>query len=117
MFPDVMVGERRGGERGLLQSGGDSHCGFDPASILIGAQALALAATLALVISHAAAPPWAPPEHIGNHRFLTPAEELTELALDDGWDVVLAEVRPREVTDPDGAPALIDDGVLLLRRS
>ncbi|MFN8079086.1 MAG: methyltransferase domain-containing protein [Kineosporiaceae bacterium] len=70
-----------------------------------------------LVISHAAAPPWAPPEHIGNHRFLTPAEELTELALDDGWDVVLAEVRPREVTDPDGAPALIDDGVLLLRRS
>ncbi|MBK8077272.1 MAG: class I SAM-dependent methyltransferase [Kineosporiaceae bacterium] len=69
-----------------------------------------------VVISHAAAPPWASPEHIGNHRFLTPAEELAELALADGWEVVLAEVRRREATGPDGGPAQLDDGVLLLRR-
>jgi len=70
-----------------------------------------------LVVSHAAPPPWARevPEHAPIMR--TPDEELALLDLDPGsWRVELAEVRRREVTAPDGTPAHLDDGVLLLRR-
>lgn len=71
-----------------------------------------------LVISHAAPPPWArelPPEAPVMH---TPAEELELLALDRAaWTAEIVETRARAVTAPDGAPASIDDGVLLLRRA
>ncbi|MCD2262978.1 FAD-dependent oxidoreductase [Dietzia aurantiaca] len=52
------------------------------------------------------------------HTMPTPAEELEELALDPAlWDVITQEIRPREVTSPDGTQtATIKDGVLLLRR-
>ncbi len=69
-----------------------------------------------LITSHAAAPPWADAS-AHEHRFLTPAEELDELALDTGaWKTVLAEIRTKQVTSPDGEPAELDDAVLLLRR-
>jgi thioredoxin reductase/SAM-dependent methyltransferase len=70
-----------------------------------------------LITSHAGFPPWAdkPDGHV--HRFLSPQEELEQLALDAAeWEVVLAETRPRDVTAPDGSAAVLDDGILLIRR-
>ncbi|MCT9820685.1 methyltransferase domain-containing protein [Microbacterium sp. W1N] len=70
-----------------------------------------------LAVSHAAPPPWARelPAHLPPMR--TPSEELALLALDPAdWTVEAAEVRPRDAVDPDGNPAHLDDGVLLLRR-
>jgi len=70
-----------------------------------------------LVVSHAAPPPWARevPEHAPVMR--APDEELALLDLDAGrWEVEIVEVRRREATAPDGTPAHLDDGVLLLRR-
>lgn len=71
-----------------------------------------------LVITHAAPPPWASPEHVGHHTFLTPQEEVEQLRLDPAtWAVRIAEVRRREVTGPDGLPTHLDDAVVLLRRA
>lgn len=68
-----------------------------------------------LVTTHAAAPSWgsAPP----GYRFPTPADELEALRLDpDGWRVLVAEVRSREATGPEGEPATLQDAVVLARR-
>ena len=71
-----------------------------------------------LIISHAAAPPGQRPEHVRDHVFLSPAEELRRLALDpQKWTTEIAEVRTRDVTAPDGGPAHLDDGVVLVRRT
>lgn len=70
-----------------------------------------------LVVSHAAPPPWARelPAHAPVMR--TPGEELPLLGLDpQAWAPEIVEVRRREATAPDGTPAHLDDGVLLLRR-
>lgn len=70
-----------------------------------------------LVVSHAAAPPWADPAHVHDHRFRSPEEEVAALALDPAaWDVRLAETRRREAFGPDGQPAVLDDAVVLVRR-
>jgi thioredoxin reductase/SAM-dependent methyltransferase len=69
-----------------------------------------------LVVSHASAPPWS---HADAQHAVFPDlhEELAALALDpSAWDTVMAEVRPRAVTTPDGTESTIDDAVLLLRR-
>ena len=52
------------------------------------------------------------------HSMPTPAEELQQLALDPTrWEVVRQEIRPREMTSPDGTmTATVKDGVLMLRR-
>lgn len=70
-----------------------------------------------LLVTHAAAPPWADlPEHT-EHRFLTPVEEVEELALEpQQWETVVVEIRRREVSSPSGDPAVLDDGAILLRR-
>ncbi|MDJ1370608.1 SAM-dependent methyltransferase [Gulosibacter molinativorax] len=85
-----------------------------------------------LVITHAAPPPWfggadqAEHEHKHKHKhkhnhhhtFLSPEQELEALALDPAsWRVVIAEARIRSAMAPDGAPAELEDGVLLLQRS
>ena len=71
-----------------------------------------------LVVSHAAPPPWASAEHVRDHVFQSPTEELKELALDpETWTTEIAEVHMRDATPPDGAPAHLQDGVLLLRRA
>lgn len=71
-----------------------------------------------LIVSHAAAPPWASPEHVRDHVFLQPADEVAALALDPAvWTIQRAEVVSRETTAPDGAPASLDDSVVLLRRA
>jgi len=71
-----------------------------------------------LAVSHAAAPPWSTHADAEDHPvLLTPAEELPLLGLDPGvWTVELAELRRRDAVAPDGSPAHLDDGVLLLRR-
>lgn len=70
-----------------------------------------------LVVSHVAPPPWVdelPPEA---PILRDPRDELALLALpEDAWATVLVEIRPRDIEDPNGNAAVIDDGVLLLRR-
>jgi 2-polyprenyl-3-methyl-5-hydroxy-6-metoxy-1,4-benzoquinol methylase len=69
------------------------------------------------LITHAAPPSWATGPDIAGHRFLSPEEELAELALDATiWSTELAETRRRAITAPDGTPATLDDTVVLLRR-
>jgi len=70
-----------------------------------------------LIVSHVAPPPWASPEHVRDHVFVQPADELAALALDPAvWATEIAEVRARAITAPDGEPATLDDGLVLLRR-
>ncbi|GAA1797334.1 class I SAM-dependent methyltransferase [Leucobacter iarius] len=67
-----------------------------------------------VLVSHAAAPSWAP-GHGGD--FPSPESELAMLdPAPDGWETVTAEVRTRAITGPDGAPATLDDTVVVLRR-
>jgi SAM-dependent methyltransferase len=69
-----------------------------------------------LIVGHAAPPPWSAHDH-RDHRYLPPDEELAELGLDgEAWETVVAEVRHRAATGPDGQPAELDDTVVLLRR-
>lgn len=71
-----------------------------------------------LIVSHAAPPSWATPEHVGSHVFLSPREDLRALDLDPSeWATEIAEVVTREVTAPDGSPATLDDSVVLVHRS
>src|SRR5690606_30932262 len=71
-----------------------------------------------LVISHAAPPPWAHDAAHEGPAMLGPAEELALLDPEPGaWTVEIAEIRPRPTTAPDGTPAMLDDGILLLRRT
>ena len=84
-------------------------------SILAQAAALVTAGGHLLITSHAAPPSWA--DGHGQHRFLSPAQELAQLDLDpQRWEVCIAEVRSREVTAPNGDAATIDDTVILARR-
>jgi thioredoxin reductase/2-polyprenyl-3-methyl-5-hydroxy-6-metoxy-1,4-benzoquinol methylase len=70
-----------------------------------------------LVITHAAPPPWASPEHTAHHTFVTAAEEVAALGLDlSAWSVEIAQELHRTTTGPDGEPATLLDGVVLLRR-
>lgn len=77
-----------------------------------------------LVIAHAAPPPWSRHRHrhergeTSRGEFPTPQEQIAELALaPDEWMPVLAEVRRRDTVGPDGQQALLDDTVVLLRRT
>jgi SAM-dependent methyltransferase len=77
-----------------------------------------------LVVGHAALPPWSSHvEHAGRAeqedgaRLLGPDEQVADLALDPAaWTIVLAELRTRRTTGPDGQPTTIDDTVVLARR-
>lgn len=70
-----------------------------------------------LVTSHAAAPPWADAS-AHDHTFPTVESEVADLALaEDEWSVVTAEIRTREARSPEGAPATLDDLVVLARRA
>lgn len=70
-----------------------------------------------LVTAHAAPPRDDLPSELREYRFPTPDEDLTALQLDDTWDVVAAELRPRTATTPDGDPHQVVDSVVLVRRS
>ena len=77
-----------------------------------------------LVVGHAALPPWSShaehaghAEHEDGARLLGPDEQVADLALDPAaWTIVLAELRTRRTTGPDGQPTTIDDTVVLARR-
>jgi SAM-dependent methyltransferase len=70
-----------------------------------------------LVVGHAAPPPWAR-DHDGHHMELpTPASELADLALDAGaWEILVAGVRERDATGPDGQAGHLSDSVVFARR-
>ena len=71
-----------------------------------------------LIVSHAAPPPWS--KHLTHHHpegMPQPADDLAALAVPlEHWHVELAEIRSREATGPDGERAILDDGVVLVRR-
>jgi thioredoxin reductase/SAM-dependent methyltransferase len=70
-----------------------------------------------LVISHAAPPPWARERHGHGPLIRTPEDELALLDLDPTeWRAEIIEIRQRGTTAPDGTPAHLDDGILLVRR-
>ncbi|MFC0672549.1 class I SAM-dependent methyltransferase [Brachybacterium hainanense] len=84
-----------------------------------------------LVLSHAALPPWAaadPSAHDHEHdtahgdgspgmSMRSPQEDLEDLALPaEDFEVERVEVLRRAATAPDGTPAELEDGILLLRR-
>lgn len=69
-----------------------------------------------LIVTHAVPPPWHPAAH--HHETLPqPADDLAALALEpELWAVELEEIRRRDAVGPDGEPAVLDDGVVLVRR-
>lgn len=71
-----------------------------------------------VIVAHAAAPSWAQQGHRLHADFPTPEQEIADLALDPGsWRTIAAEVRSREITDPDGNPATLDDSVVVVQRT
>ncbi len=70
-----------------------------------------------LITSHVGFPPGSQAVEGHQHHFLTPVQELEQLALDPAeWEVLITETRPRHVTIPDGEDFVIEDGVVLARR-
>jgi SAM-dependent methyltransferase len=71
-----------------------------------------------LIVGHAEAPPWAASHNHTDHRFLSPAEELAELQLDEQtWTVAVSEVRPRDAMGPNGERATLRDVITLVHRA
>jgi len=94
-----------------------SRVDFPRATILQRAASAVAPGGHLLLVGHVEFPPWAELHDHGDHRFLTTAEEIAALELGgDKWDTVLAEVRPRQVTGPQGERATLDDMVVLIRR-
>lgn len=91
---------------------------LDRARILREGAALVAPGGHMLVTSHAAPPPWASPDHLKAFRPISPDDELAALSLDPGeWSPVIAEIRRRAATSPDGEPAELLDCVVLVRRT
>ena len=94
------------------------HGGHEPGSLDLVALLSDAAARVApggrlVTAVHCANPPW----HRHGARTYRPDELLAALRRAcEGWDVELAEERPREAVGPDGAPGLRSDTVLCLRR-
>lgn len=90
---------------------------FPRADVLRRAAAAVAGGGHLLVVAHAAPPPWAKGLDPGTHHFLSPEQEVVELALDDReYTVVVAEERTRPATGPDGEEAELTDTVVLVRR-
>lgn len=95
-----------------------SSVAFPRAAVLRGAAAAVAADGHLLVVGHAGSPSWADSgEHVHAEPLVGPEEQVAQLALDDGWTVVVAELRTRDVTAPDGSPATLEDTVVLVRRA
>jgi SAM-dependent methyltransferase len=70
-----------------------------------------------LVVGHAAAPSWAPPEHMHDVVFPTPEADLAALHLDPAtWRTLVCEVRERAATAPDDSHTALLDSVVLVQR-
>ncbi|MDM7893180.1 class I SAM-dependent methyltransferase [Curtobacterium caseinilyticum] len=70
-----------------------------------------------LVTAHAAPPHADLPEEFRSYRFPSPEQDLAALRLDDGWEVLVAEGRPRTSTGRDGERHETVDSVVLVRRA
>jgi len=70
-----------------------------------------------LVVAHAAPPPWSDVRADHHDEFPTVEQELADLALDDAWDVEVAEVRGRDATGPEGQSGHLLDTVVVARLS
>lgn len=69
-----------------------------------------------LIVTHAAAPPWAATEHHDPAKLRPAAAVLRELSLSEQhWTVERAEDVQRETNAPDGTAAVLLDGVVLVR--
>lgn len=70
-----------------------------------------------LALSHASIPSFAQiPEH-ERPIFPSPEQELEALALDPAqWNIHAAEVRERNITAPNGEPAVMEDSVVFVQR-
>jgi SAM-dependent methyltransferase len=90
---------------------------FPRAEVLRRAAGLVAPGGHVLVVAHAAAPPWADiPAELMN-GFPTPDGELADLDLaPEEWEVLVADVRERPATGPDGEHAVLLDSVVLARR-
>ncbi len=94
-----------------------SSVSFPRAAVLRRATTLVAPGGHLVVVGHAGSPSWAShAEHAHAEPLVGPAEQVSQLALDDGWDVEVAELRTRHVTAPDGSPATLEDSVVLVRR-
>ncbi|GIG54770.1 bifunctional NAD(P)/FAD-dependent oxidoreductase/class I SAM-dependent methyltransferase [Demequina activiva] len=94
-----------------------SPVSLDRTAILRRASAAVAPGGHLLIITHAAAPPWADPAHVRHHTFLDAREEADALALDpQQWEEGRVELVERDATGPDGEPGHLTDGVVLLRR-
>ncbi|WP_084074817.1 FAD-dependent oxidoreductase [Demequina sp. NBRC 110052] len=70
-----------------------------------------------LLVTHAAPPPWASPEHVRERTFLTAREEADALGLGaPQWEEIRVGDLARTVRRPDGEIHEAIDGVVLLRR-
>jgi SAM-dependent methyltransferase len=73
-----------------------------------------------VIVSHASPPPWASglSGHDHHRVFFTPQEEVEALGAKEGdWERLIVETRQRTATGPDGQVGVLDDAVVLLRRT
>ncbi|WP_424467107.1 class I SAM-dependent methyltransferase [Pseudoclavibacter helvolus] len=71
-----------------------------------------------LTVAHAGPPSWVETSEHPEHLFVRPDRELGDLDLPTGeWETVIAELRTREITSPDGVAGTLEDSVVLLRRN
>ena len=90
---------------------------FPRAEVLRRAAGAVAAGGHLLVVAHAAPPPWAKGLDSSTHHFLSPEQEVAELALDEqDYAVRVAEERTRPATGPNGEQAELTDTVVLIRR-
>ena len=89
---------------------------LDRTAILRRAAASVRAGGTLLIVDHGSTPPWASKlDH--HHDFPGPDEVLAALDLPaQEWDRVRVDSVPRDVTTPDGEPAIWADNVMVLRR-
>jgi SAM-dependent methyltransferase len=70
-----------------------------------------------VVLGHAGAPSWAPPEHVAHAHFPTPQEVLDALHLPEGrWETERLELVARTATGPQGQSGHLDDSLVVVRR-
>ncbi|WP_432476493.1 class I SAM-dependent methyltransferase [Nocardioides sp. GXQ0305] len=89
---------------------------FPRAAVLRRAATLVAPGGRLLVVAHAAPPPWSDVPADRHDEFPTVERELADLALDDGWQIEVAEVRERDATGPDGQRGHLLDTVVRARR-
>lgn len=70
-----------------------------------------------VVLGHAGAPSWAPPEHVLHAHFPTPQEVLDALQLPpDRWTAERTELVGRTATGPQGQTGHLEDSLVVVRR-